>query len=159
MHRMMATASHLEQEFTKTAADYPAAVDFIKRQRAAELEALGVDPFRARQIVGAEAVQLMHAALSSGRNPAHVAYTLARSRGYAPAQPGVQDQTQRRAQAGADHLQRISRGQDAGTSLGSATGAAPGKTGIEALLAMSDGEFASALDKMTPAQLRQHFGN
>lgn len=154
---VLAHASRLETEFEKENPDFQAASAHLRDSRAQELSALGVDQYRVRQILGLEKLQLAQAALQQGRNPAEVIYALAKMRGYAPARAGG------KATAGAEgeaaKLARIARGQEAGASLGAASGAAPGKTGIEALLAMSDAEFATALDKMSADQLRQHFGN
>lgn len=154
---VMGQASRLETEFEKDTPDYQTASDFLRASRAQELSAFGLDQFRVRQILAAEKLQLAHAALQQGRNPAEVVYALAKMRGYAPkatsgngAAPGEGE---------AAKLARIAKGQEAGASLGAASGAAPGKTGIEALLAMSDAEFSTALDKMSVDQLRQHFGN
>jgi len=149
---VLGQASQLERDFAQTTPDYHEAGAFLRAARAQELTALGLDPYRAQQIVAAESVQLAHAALQHGRNPAQVIYTLAKTRGYA----GPQRQ---QAADDASKLARIAKGQEAATSLGAASGAAPGRTGIEALLAMSDGDFAKALDKMSPAQLREHFGS
>lgn len=154
---VMGHASNLETEFTKATPDYQAASDFLRDARARELGAFGLDPFRVRQILAAEKLQLAHASLQQGRNPAEIVYALAKMRGYA-----AKNAANRADAAGggeAAKLARIAKGQEAGVSLGSASGAAPGKTGIEALLAMSDGEFATALNKMSADQLRQHFGN
>ena len=148
---VLGQASQLEREFVQTTPDYHEAGAFLRTARAQELAALGVDPYRAQQIVAAESVQLAHAALQHGRNPAQVIYTLAKTRGYA-------GQQQQHVSDDAAKLARIAKGQEAATSLGAASGAPPAKTGIEALLALSDGDFAKALDKMSPAQLREHFG-
>jgi hypothetical protein len=152
---VMGQASQLEAEFERATPDYRAAGDFLRGSRAQELTALGLDPVRVQQVIAAESVQLAHAALQRGRNPAEVVYALAKTRGYAaPARPAAAERD-----ADAAKLARIAKGQETGTSLGAASGAAPGKTGIEALLAMSDGEFAQALDRMSPQQMRQHFGS
>jgi hypothetical protein len=153
---VFAHAARLESEFEARAPDFKSASAFLRDARAQELSALGVDPYRVQQVLGLEKLQLAQAALQQGRNPAEVIYALAKMRGYGP-KTGA-------GRAGAEEgeaakLARIARGQEAGASLGAASGAAPGKTGIEALLAMSDGEFATALDKMSADQLRQHFGN
>lgn len=154
---VMGHASRLETEFEKQAPDYQSASGFLRDARAKELSAFGLDQFRVRQILAAEKLQLAHAALLQGRNPAEVVYALAKMRGYAP--KGSNARATPAGESEAAKLARIAKGQEAGTSLGAASGAAPGKTGIEALLAMSDAEFSAALDKMSVDQLRQHFGN
>ncbi len=154
---VMGHASQLETRFAQDAPDYQAASEFLRTSRAQELSAFGLDQFRVRQILAAEKLQLAHAALQQGRNPAEIVYALAKMRGYAPKAPAAQAAAGGEGEAA--KLARIAKGQEAGASLGAASGAAPGKTGIEALLAMSDAEFATALGKMSVDQLRQHFGN
>jgi len=151
---VFAHSARLENEFEARTPDFQAASAFLRDARAQELSTFGVDPYRVQQILGLEKLQLAQAALQQGRNPAEVIYALAKMRGYAP-KAGAR----REGDGEAAKLARIARGQEAGTSLGAASGAAPGKTGIEALLAMSDAEFSTALDKMSADQLRQHFGN
>ena len=153
---VFAHSARLESEFESRTPDFQAASAFLRDARAQELSALGVDPYRAQQVLGLEKLQLAHAALQQGRNPAEIVYALAKMRGYAPKAAAARNGA---AEGEAAKLARIAKGQEAGTSLGAASGAAPGKTGIEALLAMSEGEFATALDKMSADQLRQHFGN
>jgi hypothetical protein len=155
---VFAHASRLENEFESRTPDFQTASAFLRETRARELATLGVDPYRVQQILGLEKLQLAQAALQQGRNPAEIIYALAKMRGYAPNAAAAKGRAAN-GEGEAAKLARIAKGQEAGTSLGAATGAAPGKTGIEALLGMSDAEFASALDKMSAEQLRHHFGN
>ena len=156
---LFAHASRLETDFEKDNPDFQAASAYLRDSRARELAAFGVDAYRIQQQIGFEKLQLAQTALQHGRNPAEVIYALAKMRGYAPVQAGSKAAAAAAADGEAAKLARIARGQEAGASLGAASGAAPGKTGIEALLAMSDAEFSTALDKMSVDQLRQHFGN
>ncbi len=155
---VFAHAARLENEFESRTPDFQTASTFLRETRAQELATLGVDPYRVQQILGLEKLQLAQAALQQGRNPAEIIYALAKMRGYSP-NTGAPKGKAAASDGEAAKLARIAKGQEAGTSLGAASGAAPGKTGIEALLGMSDAEFASALDKMSADQLRQHFGN
>jgi len=155
---VFAHAARLENEFESRTPDFQTASTFLRETRAQELATLGVDPYRVQQILGLEKLQLAQAALQQGRNPAEIIYALAKMRGYSP-NAGAPKGKAAAGDAEAAKLARIAKGQEAGTSLGAASGAAPGKTGIEALLGMSDAEFASALDRMSADQLRQHFGN
>lgn len=161
---VFAHAARLENEFESRTPDFQAASAFLRETRAQELSTLGVDPYRVQQILGLEKLQLAQAALQQGRNPAEIIYSLAKMRGYGPQTPGKSGPAETKGAVSGEgdeaaKLARIARGQEAGRSLGAASGAAPGKTGIEALLAMSDAEFSTALDKMSADQLRQHFGN
>lgn len=153
---LFAHASRLETDFEKDNPDFQAASAYLRDSRAREMAAFGVDAYRIQQQIGFEKLQLVQSALQNGRNPAEVIYALAKMRGYAPTRSAGKATA---ADGEAAKLARIARGQEAGASLGAASGAAPGKTGIETLLAMSDAEFSTALDKMSADQLRQHFGN
>jgi len=161
MQAVFAHAARLENEFEARTPDFKAASAFLRDARAQELSTLGVDAYHVQQVLGLEKLQLAQLALQHGRNPAEVIYALAKSRGYSPnaGAPKAPASAKTDGDGEAAKLARIARGQEAGTSLGAASGAAPGKTGIEALLAMSDAEFSTALDKMSADQLRQHFGN
>lgn len=120
-----------EAEFVQDAPDYQSAVTFMLDSRARELEAIGHDSQSARNMAAREMMDgaLMNAA--QGRNPAEIAYKLAKARGYT-------------AQASAaDKMQMQQRGAAASKSLGTG-GAASGKLSARALAEMSDEDFADA---------------
>lgn len=126
------TVQRHEAEFKAATPDYQEAVSFMLASRTREFEALGNDAMTAQQLAAQEMAQgaLMNAA--QGRNPAEIAYRLAKARGYTPkgSDPAAKLQTQQRGVA-------------ASKSLGSG-GATKGSTSVEALLSMSDEDFAAA---------------
>lgn len=156
-----------ENEFKAATPDYDAAMDYLVKSRTAEYEAAGYPEAEARRLVERDRVSILVNAQRTGKNPAETAYAIAKSRGYAPkAATGTGNSgseaergAARSNEDGAEQLARMRRGQEAGQSLGGANGAARGKTGIDALLGMSDAEFAVALERMSPAQQRAHFGD
>lgn len=134
----------VESEFAAQKPDYYDAIAFFKESRARELEAFGLDIEVARQQAGREMTEgaLMHAA--NGRNPAEMTYRFAMARGYTPKQ--VANATN------ADKMALQQKGVAAAKTLGSG-GAATGKISVEALVNMSDEEFAEATKGGKWAQL------
>lgn len=120
-----------EADFVRDTPDYQNAVTFMLESRTREIEALGHDPATARNLAAREMMNgaLMNAA--QGRNPAEIAYKLAKARGYTA------------QAAAADKMQMQQRGAAAARSLGTG-GAASGKLSARALAEMSDDEFAEA---------------
>lgn len=78
-----------ESSFVTQQPDYHHALDHVRNVRFAELSALHPDVPEAdlRAFMGQEEIQLAANILRSGRNPAQVAYALAKARGYAPKPP------------------------------------------------------------------------
>lgn len=113
--------------------DYHAAVEFMRRQRANEFEAMGATPESAMQQANREMVEGALINARDGKNPAAVAYRMAELRGYRPAAVAN----------GAETLQNQQKGIAAAKSIGSG-GLTEGKPSVQALLAMTDEEFASA---------------
>lgn len=153
-------AAAQEAEFIKATPDYPAAGEFLRAAREAELAAVGLPPENRAQLIGAETLQLAALAIQQNRNPAELVYSLARSRGYAPPIPAaVAPAAGTRAGAAAETLRRVAAGQEAGASLGSLAGSAPaGRITAQALATMSDAEFDRALAGLSPEQARTLFG-
>lgn len=113
--------------------DYHAAVEFMRQQRAREFEAMGASPESAMQQANREMVEGALINARDGKNPAAVAYRMAELRGYRPAAVAN----------GAETLQNQQRGLAAAKTIGSG-GRTEGKPSVQALLDMSDEEFAAA---------------
>lgn len=124
-----------EAAFAAQNPDYFEAINFFRQSRARELEAYGMDPESANQQAGREMTEgaLMHAA--RGMDPAAMTYQFAKARGYQPKNATNANP--------ADKMAMQQKGVAAAKSLGSG-GAAKGKLSVEALLSMSDQEFAEA---------------
>lgn len=143
-------AATQETEFKAKTTDYDDAMTFLKTSRAGEYAAVGHTPEQVEELLKRDILLISRAAYAGKKNPAEMAYSIAKARGY---QPKAATQT------GEQRLDNVRRGQEASRSLSNAGGSARAKTGIDALLGMSDAEFARAMDKMSPDQMRQHFGD
>ena len=133
----------VEQAFAQKAPDYYEAVNHLRTTRAAELEALGLDPDSASQRVHQELVQHAYMAAQQGLNPAEQAYRIALARGY---------QSKPAAPSAADKLQAQAKGVAASRTLGSG-GATKQQLSLDALASMSAEESAEATKGNKWAQL------
>lgn len=124
----------VEAEFVQQAPDYEQALKHLASVRVRELVAFGNDEESARRQSVQELHQHAYWCAANGKNPAAIAYELAKARGYSskPAAPSV-----------ADNFKVQQKGVAASRSLGSG-GAASGKPSVEALLSMTDEDFAAA---------------
>jgi hypothetical protein len=131
-------------EFRTTTPDYDAAYQHLIQSRTEEL-ALIYGPEQARQFVGQEEFNIALAAMQQGKNPAEVAYALAKQRGYARAEQKAAEPAK---PTEAEKLEVIERGQASATSLAAAGGApAGGPLTLDMIAKMSDDEFATLTDK------------
>jgi hypothetical protein len=137
-----------EAEFMKRTPDYADAAAFLQQRRAADLEAMGVsDPRQRAQVLYQEAAGMAMNAMQANKNPAEVAYGLARSWGY---QPKGQQQ-----QPGADQrIEMAQRAQAASGSLSAGGGRSTAPPSLDAIDAMSDEEFS----KLSDAKWRKAWG-
>lgn len=138
LQKIGAEVSRLEQEFAKVTPDYNQAQQHLFQTWAQEAQLLGRQPEEAIKFWSMQIVQ--HAA-QQGKNPAQVAYELAKQRGYTGPAPKAPTQTQQPQGPNLDTIQR-------GLAASKSTSAAPGKAApsgtptIEALLQMDDEDFA-----------------
>lgn len=145
-----------EAEFTKTTPDYNDASTFLRNQRDAELKAYGImDPAQRNGIIAQDALNIAAQALADGKNPAEIIYGMSQARGYQKKPAGATKEapalaTDAGLQNAADQITDAMKvamaaaGQKAGQSLGQVNGAAKAPLSIDALLKMSDDEFADA---------------
>lgn len=154
---LMAKASSAEVEFMKQAADYGEASVFIKKQRAEQLAAVGMNPLQIQQTLTMEGLQLAEMALKSGKNPAELLYNLAKVSGYRKEATQV---VQGQPEGDADKLARIAAGQKANMSLGNvnATPAKPAINGKD-LLAMDEEQFSTWLEKLPMKERAKFLGS
>ena len=138
LQKIGAEVSRLEQEFAKVTPDYTQAQQHLFNTWAAEAQLLGAQP---EEAIKFWSMQIVQRAAQQGKNPAQVAYEMAKQRGYAGAQPKAPTQTQ---QPTGPNLDTIQRGLAASKSTSAAPGKAPpsGTPTIEALLQMDDEDFA-----------------
>ena len=138
LQKIGAEVSRLEQEFTKSTPDYPQAQQHLFTTWANEAQVLGVS---AEEAIKFYSMQIVQRAAQLNKNPAQVAYELAKERGYGrdQARPVAQP-----ASPKGPSLDTIQKGLAVSKSTSAAPGKAaqPGAPTIEALLAMDDDEFA-----------------
>lgn len=132
-------------KFRAEKADYDEAYRHLFGSRIEELRTMRYSDDQIRQAVASEEMAIAAHALQNGVNPAEIIYDLATKRGYkaAAAAPA--------AAPAADRIAVAARGQASGRSLSNAPGGASGAPTVEALLAMSDKEFAKV-------DLQKYFG-
>lgn len=141
LQKIGSEVARLEQEFAKATPDYHQAQQHLFASWAQEAQLMGVPQDEA---VRFWSMQIVQRAGQQGKNPAQVAYELAKQRGYAGPRPAAPAQAQQ--QPTGPNLDTIQRGLAASKSTSVAPGkAAPtGTPTIEALLQMDDDEFAKA---------------
>lgn len=141
LQQLAGSVQEREKQFIAQTPDYYDAVKHLARSRVEELMVFGATEEQAIEQEANERLQFAFTQLQNGRNPAELAYNLAKKRGYT-GQASVTDkiQTQQRGMAGS-------------RSLGSGGGVSNGLS-AEALLKMSDEEF----DKLSPAQWKKAWG-
>lgn len=138
LQKIGAEVSRLEQEFAKVTPDYPQAQQHLFQTWAREAQVLGVP---AEEAIRFYSMQIVQRAAQQNKNPAQVAYELAKERGYALQQQKAPEQQAAPKGPSLDTIQK-------GLAVSKSTSAAPGKAAtpgaptIEALLAMDDEDFA-----------------
>ncbi len=161
-----------EQDFAAATPDYGDAVAFLREARATQIkaaaEALGkvITPQDIGAILLHEARTTSHEALTNGRNPGEVFYTLAKTFGYtgkkaadpAPTPqpeptPAPQVLPTKEAEATID---RITRGQRASSKVGGGEAPDGGEITLESLAKLDGAAFDAAFAKFSKAQRAAH---
>jgi len=161
-----------EKDFADATPDYGDAVAFLREARAKQIqagyEAVGrtITPQELGAILLHEARSTSHDALTNGRNPGEVFYTLAKSFGYAgkkaadptptaaaetPAAPALPvpnkaDET----------IDRITRGQKAASKVGGGEAPDTGEVTLESLAKLEGAAFDAAFAKFSKSQRAAH---
>ena len=86
VQQLGAVMNSSEAQFRETTPDYDAAINHVVQARAQELSYFGLSPAQINETIAQEATDIVRAAVQQGRNPAELAYAIAQSRGYRPAQ-------------------------------------------------------------------------
>lgn len=132
-----------ERQFTSKNTDYVEAINHLVSTRASILEELGLPKEEAIVRSQHELGDLATKAIEAGRNPAEVAYNMAKKMGFAAKAKEI------------EQIKTIQKGMDAAKSLSDAGGKQlSGELTAEALAEMSDDEFA----KLSDEQFRRAFG-
>lgn len=162
-----------EQDFAAATPDYGDAVAFLREARATQIkaaaEALGkvITPQDIGAILLHEARTTSHEALTNGRNPGEVFYTLARSFGYtgkkaadpaptpAPEPPAPAPQVLPTKEAEAT-IDRITRGQKAASKVGGGEAPDADDMSLEVGAKLEGAAFDRWFDKFSKAQRAAH---
>lgn len=155
-----------EAQFVQQHPDYYDAVKHLRQDRYAELTAIGFPPNEAARRVHADEMQVAITALQARKDPADVAYALAKRRGYSGPAP-TPDPTPANGNGTAattpaptpPPMDRLAAGSREAVTLGAVGGGTgAGKLTPDALLKMSEEDFAAHVGKLTKAQQREMFG-
>jgi hypothetical protein len=164
MRQVQAVHQQLGTHFDQAAAEFsraePAFGDAIKHlveSRKQELAALpGIDPAQVNALVGQDMVNFLQGCAAQGINPAERAWQWAQARGFRKADPAP---TVDHGKSVAAEMDRISRGQAAAKSLGTAGGAPGGEITLDALDSMDLKEFGKLIGSdQGKKDLRRLFG-
>ena len=156
-----------EQEYMAATPDYTQAVSFLRDARARHFEALGMDAAEIAANIRNDVINTAAFARQKGRNFGETLYKLAEASGYRKSAATTVQPTNGTARAPADNAaERLIRGQDMATTLGSTGAAARGETPASVIANMSEADFGALyakIEKMPQAQkaqaLRNLFGN
>lgn len=154
-------AEAAEHEFRQTTPDYDNAVGFLVNQRRSELAAAGwTDPAEIQAMIGREVTAHIAESVRRGRNPAAVAYELAKVRGYQPPAPNAGNGTAPQNGAAAQQIETIERGQQQARSPGQLPGQRPAVIDARRVASMSPAEFEKFLKgaESDPDKMRAVFG-
>jgi hypothetical protein len=144
------------QKFIGTTPDYMEAYNHLLSSRAAELQAIGYEGEELGRALQADEIAIAQMAMSKGKSPAEMLYSLAKQRGYTKKEAAAAAAAA--APAGVEKLEAIERGQAANKSL-SNTGGNAGDQDMtaERLLSMPIGDFEAWCEK-NPAKARRIMG-
>jgi hypothetical protein len=129
-HAFMQHAVAAENTLRQESPDYDHAVEFLVRQRAGELAALGFAQDQVMETLHAERKQLLQTAAQNRQNPAKMLYDVAKARGY-----------QTRAPAGEQQMERLQAGARASQGVASVTGRQSVPISIQTLATMDEADF------------------
>ncbi len=126
------------EEFAAKTPEFPLAYNFLLKQRDQELQYMGfTDPVQRAKILQNEEIGIVEQAFRNKRNPAEAIFEVAKYRGFKIEEKPA-------AEVKPANLEAEKKAAEATKSLGAVPGAAAGKMTAEALLQMSEEEFAAA---------------
>lgn len=125
-----------EAEFLKTTPDYADALTFLRQLRQQDLTDLGVSQEQIAQALQTESMTIAANALRAGKNPAEVAYGIAKRYGYKKAEPEKKDEPKKEI----EKIETIKKGQDAAKNVPTGAGEGTDVT-LEALANLSEDEI------------------
>lgn len=152
-----------EVQFAQSTPDYQAAIEHLRAAKEAELRAVGIeDPVQIAGMIRQAVINTADVARRNGRNFAEVLYATSKANGFTGNSPKT---TSAPANAVDSAAERLIRGNDMATTLGSTGGAPRGEPAATAIANMSDGEFEALYAKIqkmpsgqSKAAMRNLFG-
>ena len=136
--QMAAYVQRAEQAFVAQTPDYQAAIQHLGQSRRQELTMQGYSPEQVQQIIAQDIGAIAQNALRSGKNPAEIAYELAKHRGYRPAQTGDED---------ARRIAALATAQRQAGAVSGGGSPANGKLTVKQLADMSPEDMAKLSDR------------
>lgn len=121
-------------EFAKEKPDYYQAIDYLKEARVAELKLHDLTDKQIQETIAQDELFIAAKAIDSGKNPAEVAYNLARHRGYI-------SKTQEQINQSSEKLDRIERGSTLSKSLGGKGGGTVIDLSVDSIAGMSEADI------------------
>lgn len=155
------TIQAAEYQFLQATPDYYQALGHLQQDRMAEYRELGLNDEQALHLLRQDQVNIARQALAVGKNPAELAYNLAKRRGYQTAQPngsGAQPPTPAPSAQQLAQMERLQAGTREARTLGSVSGGAEQQMTPDRLLKLSNAEFEAYVSKLSPAQQRALMG-
>lgn len=145
-----------EEEFAQRTPDYREATQYLLQMRERQARAMpGLNPDMVRQAIRNDILQIAAMARQQGANLGQVLYGLAEASGYRKGGGPAPDR------AGENAAERLLRGNDMATTIGSTGGAPKGQPGAQVLINMSDREWERVYEetkKRGPEAIRQLMG-
>lgn len=139
-----------ENEFARETPDYQAAMQYLHNVRAESLRTLGeTDPAVIQRTIRNDVLQAANNARQRGKNLGEMLYTIAKHNGYRAAEPASASATEvAPTSASTTAAERLVRGRDMATTLGTTGNAPRGELAPQHLVDMSEKEFEDFLGKI-----------
>ena len=159
-----------ELAFEAQEPSYREAMGFLRQQRHDELAELGItNPAAREEIIGKDVAEIALRAQQRGINFAEQLYKVSQKRGFvkaapaapvAPALPALDPDDDIDVPAPVARAERIARGRENSTTIGSLGSAPPARLSVEKIANMPEKDFAVFIEryKDNPAALRQLMG-
>ena len=142
-------------EFEKGHPDYPDAFKHLMDLRVAEYKTMGInDPQRLEMMFNQEAISLAQGAIANGKNPAEVAYEMAKVRGYTKSAGGSADNG-KSGETLEQQMERLEKGAKASSTLTGGGSAGSDKLSLTDISTMSDKEFDALWANMEAGSIHE----
>tara|TARA_R110000868_G_scaffold57928_1_gene178651 strand:+ start:23 stop:952 length:930 start_codon:yes stop_codon:yes gene_type:complete len=149
VQQLTATVEDYESEFRADYPDYDHATDYLLALEQRQLIRAGMPEQQAAKAVENWAMNMANVILSSGRNPAHVAYETAVERGYVPqhVMEQLQYQQQQLQQNTSGRVAQIRAGQQAAQTLSGGGMVTGDSNSLKSIANLKGAAFDKAFDK------------